>query len=100
MPLLLSSIALASDDKYCNCNLVTGVPISDYQSQSRKFEKEVVGNYTIKLSHKTVYLQITRGNALTFPEGSGAIWNELLDDQGQLIYTPLTSKTIAVLDIG
>lgn len=100
IPLLLTSIALASPDKYCKAKVVTGVPISDYQTQGKKFEKEITGSYRIKLPHKEVYLQLLKNNILTFPEGAGAIWNELLDDHGQLLETTLTDQVIGVLDVG
>lgn len=97
IPLLVTALALAAPEKYHHPRVVAGLPISDYRTQAESFEGKAIGHYEVELPHKQVNLQIDRNNILTFPEGAGMIWNQLIDKWGNVTDD---DKTRAGIDIG
>ena len=100
IPLLLTSVALVSEEDIVSPKIVVGLPISDYQKQAKSFESKIKGIYEIKLPHKELLLDIRADNVICFPEGAGTAWNLVLDSSGRVSNSALISKQIGILDIG
>ena len=100
IPLLITAIALAAKDKYISPKLVAGLPISDYRKQAQRFEEKTTGEYEVELPHKKVVIQILRKNIITFPEGAGMIWNQILRNNGCLKNNSFSDFKLAGIDIG
>ena len=97
IPLLIAGLALHAVGTE-EVKLCVGLPISDYAQQALEFEQGIKGVYSVSLPHKYVELKIK--DVITFPEGAGVLWNQLLGSTGHVNDLSLESKTVGAIDIG
>lgn len=95
IPLLVTAIGLASEKKYSSPKIVLGLPISDYKKQAQQFERTVVGNYQIELSNKELSIELHHSKVLSFPEGAGILWDQLLNALKQAVKERLIPNNVA-----
>lgn len=103
--LLTTAMALMSPDKTPEAiNLVVGLPVMHYESLKTKYLNAVKTLHTIdllSLSGETVcrkYLSVTEAKIL--PQLFGTLFDQLLNEKGEIINPQLAAGKIGIIDIG
>lgn len=95
LPLALTGLYLATGSELNN--IVIGLPISDYKTQREELESFLKGSYEVAIDQKRV---IRINNVKAFPEGAGAYFNLVLNNQGKVVNTELATSKVGIVDIG
>lgn len=80
-------------------NLIVGLNIGAYKENKEEFEKEYSGKdiyYFVGDEGRNVYIE----NVECFPQGVASLYDELLDDEGNVFNDALFDSRIGVIDIG
>lgn len=97
--LVLTGIYLSNHNPYIEVNLVTGTPISDYQNQKKDIEEYLKGSYRIKIQGQE-QKQININNVKVFPEGAGAYFSQVLNNEGKAFNSELAAQRVGIVDVG
>jgi plasmid segregation protein ParM len=97
--LFLTSLALITEP---NSELIitTGLPVKQHTTEiKRKLTELLCGNHSITvIGQKSVNLTINEIGIV--PEGAGAYFDEILDDEGKVVNDWLAKRLTRVIDIG
>ena len=97
--LLLSAILKSAPERYnYNIDLVTGLPVA-YLSQKKQFI-DSLSSKSFEVEYKGVKRTIHINRVLVFPQAAGALFNEILDDSGNIRRPILATKKICIIDVG
>jgi plasmid segregation protein ParM len=102
--LIFTALALANNHNSSpQIWLATGLPIAHYRKQKVLLEQRLLGNYEVrflagKYQNKRVCLTIA--DVTIIPQGAGAAFSQVFDEQGIAHQNELTSSRIACVDIG
>lgn len=104
--ILQAAISMLVDADTRVVNLVTGLPLDFYQNQAADFRRSLLG-MQIDLFWRSGPLKGQRRNltvqqVYVFPQGAGAVFAALVDDQGKPVYPELMTPgtQIGLIDIG
>lgn len=104
--LLNVAIQLVTDKEVNTVNLSTGLPLDFFDSQRKRFRESLLGTqpyvYWKSGTYKGENKKITINDALIFPQGIGAIFSALYNEDGTFAYPHLMQRgnLIALIDIG
>ncbi len=109
MTLMLATFILLSNSSYTSTKLVTGLPVNDFSILKNRYRDTLLngGNpHYIQLIEPDFkgsggeYFSFLINDAKILPQPIGTIFNEVLDDMGNLVQKDLAGGRLAVLDIG
>lgn len=78
----------------------TGLPTSDYMQPPAitALAKAIKGDHSVTVNGKPLNIRVN--NLFILPQSLGTVLNEIADDKGDIIETPLTKADIGVVDVG
>ena len=80
-------------------NVVSGLPLEDWEPLAEKLEGRLVGAHRFKRNGGR-WQTVTVDDALVITQGYGALCNEALSDSGRILTNPFSQGTVAIADIG
>jgi len=95
--LFLTAVALAWDRN--PLVITTGLPVDQHTQTIKQQLKQLLdGVYKVMINNCQKNIYINRLQIV--PEGAGAFWNEVLDDDGRIVKSSLLQGTVRVIDLG
>ena len=82
-----------------NTNLVSGLPLEDWEPLAEKLEGRLIGAHRFKRNGGR-WQTVTVDDALVITQGYGALVNEALADSGRILTNVFSQGTVAIADIG
>lgn len=99
LPLSLTALYLITDKLDVDVNLVCGVPIFDFNSQKNTVESFLKGSYEVQIGNG-LKKNININNVKVFPEGAGAYFSLILNNEGKAVESELSKVKVGIIDIG
>jgi len=97
--LFLTALSQVAASQSVSCNIVTGVPINQHDPVNKEqFSRLLSGYHEVKVNDKKYEINVEQ--VLIVPEGAGAYWDAVLDENGGLRDSWLANRMVRVLDIG
>ncbi|MFW5891432.1 MAG: hypothetical protein ACOCUI_04355 [bacterium] len=99
----LTAIVLTEPDKMVhNVNIVTGLPVLYFNEQYNELKQNLLGSHllTIVLDDYPSFKTINIENIEVIPQGIGALYNEILDNDALVKNSELANQYIGIIDIG
>jgi len=84
-------------------NLVTGLPIGSYQKHKDELAKLLLGEHQVALvdaSGKREEKSISISKVRVIPQPFGTLFNQMLNDSGELVDKRLVREKIGIIDVG
>lgn len=98
LPLIFAAIALTNKEQWLiKASIVTGLPLIDLQHQKDDFRKLLLGEHVVRINNNPKQW-IEVDEVIVFGEGAGAIWNTVLNLDGNV--RRQFSSWERVIDIG
>lgn len=81
-------------------NVVTGVPTSDYNQEDalQELQKALKGDHNIKVNGDDLNIRVKKLTIL--PQPLGTILSVVMDEEGNLIESPILTANVGVVDVG
>lgn len=80
-------------------NVVTGLPVNEYSPEMKKnLISQLTGSHVFLLNNKPQLIKIE--NCKVIPQPFGTIFDQLLDDQGEILNPDYANIKLGIIDIG
>jgi plasmid segregation protein ParM len=99
MSLFLAALSELTEATQATVNLVTGLPLADYQRDRAKLRDRLLGVHQfVREGRRGQSLKVETVRVV--PQAWGAVLALLLDDRGQIVRPELARQKVGVLDVG
>ena len=100
----LALATLGSESSSSSVNVVTGLPVAFYSKHKDKVTSKMKDNHGLSISKDAADTFQTKNidvqNVRVVPQPFGTMFNEILDENGELVNEELAKKDIGIVDIG
>lgn len=87
-------------NKIVDCVLVSGVPSNDFMSEETldELSKVLKGDHSITINGDKYYIRVQEVHFL--PQPIGTLFNEIIDDNGDMLDSSLNNSNVGIVDLG